>query len=182
MARRIIKFRLSQQSIDEAIKQVEQYKRDLARKNALFIDRLKDYGIEVLDSYMRSIPNPTGASSIDSGTDYWNYDTSGSESSSAGTKATAYIRVDGERMLYVEFGYGVNAVETPHPTGLYGAGTNSPAGHGTDPKGWWYVGQDGESHHTYGDVAFAPVWNTALHLNSNQDIIRSIAKEVFGNG
>ena len=175
-----IRVRLSQQSIDDASKEVMKYRDDLKTKVAVFTDRLKEYGIEVVNAYMKNIPNPTGATNFDSGTDYWNFNTDDSETSASRTSATAIIRVSGERLLYVEFGYGINAVYAPHPTGMYGAGSNSPAGHGTDEKGWWYTGTDGESHHTYGAVAYAPVWNTALHLRTHKDVIHSIAKEVFG--
>ena len=177
----VIHVRLSQASISDAIKRVEQYQQDLKRKNAKFVERLKEFGIEVVNAYMKNIPNPTGQDDYP-GTDYWNFNTDDSDTSSSGTAATAMIRVSGNRLLYVEFGYGVTAVGAPHPTGMYGAGTNSPAGHGTDPEGWWYQGKDGKSHHTYGDVAYAPVWNTALFIRSRKDRISAIAKEVFGNG
>ena len=175
-----IRVRLSQQSIDNAIKEVTKYRDDLKTKVAVFTDRLKEYGIEVLNAYMKNIPNPTGSTGFDSGTDYWNFSTDDSETSASRTSATAIIRVSGERLLYVEFGYGITAKHSPHPTGMYGAGTNSPAGHGTDPKGWWYTGKDDVSHHTYGAVAYAPVWSTATYLRNRQGMIRSIAKEVFG--
>ena len=130
---------------------------------------------------MKDIPNPTGArSELTEGTDYWNFNTDSSKTDASGVVATAVISVSGTRLLYVEFGYGVNAVGAPHPTGMYGAGSNSPAGHGTDSSGWWYTGTDGESHHTHGDVAYAPVWKTALYLRNRKDMIRAIAKEVFG--
>ena len=174
-----IRVRLSQQSIDNAIKEVMKYRDDLKTKVAVFTDRLKEYGIEVVNAYMKNIPNPTGATNFDSGTDYWNFNTDDSETTASGSVATAIIRVSGERLLYVEFGYGVTAMHSPHPTGMYGAGTNSPAGHGTDEKGWWYTGTDGESHHTYGAVAYAPVWSTATYIRNNQGLIRRIAKEVF---
>lgn len=182
MGTKRIHISLNSGSINNALQEIERYKQDLIKKNAVFAERLKQYGIEVVNSYMKDIPNPTGGrDSITEGTsDYWSFDTRKSSATSSGVVATAIINVDGKRLLYVEFGYGVLAVGSPHPTGLYGAGTNSPAGHGTDSSGWWYTGTDGESHHTHGDVAYAPVWSTALYLRNRKDMIRAIAREVFG--
>ena len=184
MAKRIIKFRLSQQSIDDAIRQVEQYKRDLARKNALFIEKAMEHGIEILGVEMSTIPNPTGTSaySWDAGTDHWSFDTSGSHAESSGSKATATISVGGDRILYVEFGYGVTFSNPQHPKAGelgVGAGTNSPMGHWKDEGGWWYKGSDGEGHHTYGAPAYMPVYHTAEELKR---VMTQIAREVFGNG
>lgn len=182
MSKKVIRVQLNEKSIQEAIQKVREYQKDLVRKNAEFAERLKEYGIEVVNAQMEGIPNPTGSTPIDTGTDTWTYGTEDSDAVSIGKSATATIRVSGNRLLYVEFGYGITYSQPQHPKAGelgYGAGTNSPAGHWNNEKGWWYT-ESGESHHTYGAPAYAPVWNTALYIRSHKDDIERIAKEVFG--
>lgn len=187
MSKKVIHVRLNQQSIDEAIKKIEKYRQDFAKKNADFAERLKEYGIEVVTAQMQGIPNPTGIGRFpeDPGTDEWNFDCDSSDVETSKTVARANIRVSGDRILYVEFGYGVTFGSPQHPKAGelgYGMGTNSPAGHWDDPEGWWYTGTDGEGHHTYGAPAYMPVYNASVHIRNHVGDIRRIAKEVFGNG
>lgn len=183
---KVIHVRLNKQSIADAIQQVEKYRQDLIQKNAEFAEKLKEYGIEVVSAQMEGIPNPTGIGyGDDPGTDTWSFDTSGSNVEANGVVATANINVGGNRILYVEFGYGAVFGNPQHPKAGefgYGMGTNSPAGHWDDPAGWWYNGTDGKAHHTYGAPAYMPVYNASVHIRSHVDDIRRIAKGVFGNG
>ena len=59
------------------------------------------------------------------------------------------------------------------PWGTYGLGK------GADPNGWWYEGDDGNIHHTYGIQATMFMYRTAKYLE--QEFPR-LAKEVFDNG
>ena len=51
-------------------------------------------------------------------------------------------------------------------------------GHWDSPYGWWYVHENGEKHHSYGNRAYMPMYHSeeAIILS-----IRQIAKEVFSS-
>ena len=186
MSKKVIRVRLNPKSISDAIQQVEEYRKNLITKNTEFAEKLKEYGIEVVSAQMQGIPNPTGKGySDDPGADRWSFNTDSSNVEANGVVATANINVGGNRILYVEFGYGAVFGNPQHPkagTFGYGMGTNSPAGHWDDPAGWWYKDSSGAKHHTYGAPAYMPVYNASVHIRSHVDDIRRIAKGVFGNG
>lgn len=50
--KRKISISLSQGSIQNAIKEIEAYKRKLQRKNQIFIDRLSKIGLDVVQATM----------------------------------------------------------------------------------------------------------------------------------
>lgn len=83
--------------------------------------------------------------------------------------------------IWIEFGTGVYADgQTDHPllgrvNGIVGHGEYGK-GHGADPNGWWYPGDDGEWHHTYGIKANYFMYNTAQMLKRE---CPQMAKEVF---
>lgn len=83
--------------------------------------------------------------------------------------------------IWLEFGTGVVAnrgqAEHPkkaelrlYPWGAYGEG------HGSDPNGWYYMGDDGKVHHTFGIPANHFFYNTAQQLRKEY---ARIAKRAF---
>ena len=48
--------------------------------------------------------------------------------------------------------------------------------YGADPNGWWYYGDDGEVHHTYGIEGNRFMYNTAKMLREQ---CPDMAREVF---
>jgi len=86
------------------------------------------------------------------------------------------VSVFGNNGIWLEFGTGTTYNSTPHPKaaelGMSAYGTyiwpfqeSSPQRpHGADPGGWWYRGDDGETHHTYGIKATYFFTNTAKML------------------
>ena len=88
----------------------------------------------------------------------------------------------GGNAIWIEFGTGVVANNyNPYPhhkaqeLGMNAIGTYGE-GHGASPNGWWYEGDDGEYHHTYGIPSNSFFYNTAQMLRREYD---KYAKELF---
>lgn len=87
----------------------------------------------------------------------------------------------GGNAIWIEFGTGVvaNAGNAPHPKadelGMSPWGTFGQ-GKGANPNGWWYMGDDGIPHHTYGIPANRFMYNAAQMLRRE---CPQLAKEVF---
>lgn len=87
----------------------------------------------------------------------------------------------GGNAIWIEFGTGMvaNQGQDEHPMkealGLSPWGTYGE-GHGSDEDGWFYPGDDGYYHHTYGIPANYFFYNTAQMLRRQY---AKIAKEVF---
>lgn len=89
----------------------------------------------------------------------------------------------GGNAIWVEFGTGVYAQgQTDHPVlnevAQYGIVRHGEYGdrHGSDPNGWYYTGDDGQVHHTYGIPSDPFFYNTAQELRRQYD---KYAKEIF---
>jgi hypothetical protein len=125
-------------SIDKAIKQLQEYKKDFLAKEQIFIKRLAEIGVSVAS---------TGFAMAD----YDGVNDVQVTMTQSGTKAT--VTAFGETVGFIEFGTGVKFPEwdssgmqyTPPEHGTYGKG------HGAKPKGWWFTVSPGASMHTYGN-------------------------------
>lgn len=167
-----ISISLSQKSIQNAIKEIEAYKREFQRKNQIFIDRLSKIGLDVVQATMESIPLEEKGSYY---TEIVN--------NSRGDIIGAAIRLTGDKILFLEFSAGI-AYGTPQggyplESGKgYGVGTYPGQTHAESPYGWWYVDENGQKHHSYGNRAYMPMYHAeeAIVL-----AVRQIAREVFGN-
>lgn len=137
------------QSIDKAIKQLQEYKKDFLAKEKIFIERLAKIGVSV-------------ASTIYSMADYDGVNDVQVTMNQSGTKAT--VTAFGETVGFIEFGTGVKFPEwdntgmqyTPPEHGTYGKG------HGANPKGWWFNGGGG-----YYDPAKDKSGGLATHTYGN---------------
>lgn len=168
--KRKISISLSQGSIQNAIKEIEAYKRKLQRKNQIFIDRLSKIGLDVVQATMESIPAEEKGS-------YYTEIVNDSQGDIIG----AAIRLTGDKILFLEFSAGIAYGTDSYPTPAgdkYGMGTYPGKGHWDSPYGWWYVDENGEKHHSYGNRAYMPMYHAeeAIVL-----AVRQIAREVFGN-
>ena len=168
MSKKTIKCNLSRKSIQNVIDELNKYKTKLQKKNQVFVQKLADAGILVIRETMESIPTEEKGSYY---TEIIN--------NSNGDIVGAAIRLTGDKVLFLEFSagitYGTDAY--PLPSGSeYGVGTYPGQTHAYDPNGWWYIDENGEKHHSYGNRAYMPMYHAeeAIIL-----AIHSIAKEVF---
>lgn len=169
MPKKTINIKLSKSSIDDAIKQLRQYKDDLARKNQLFIDRLAKIGLTTVQQTMESIPGEEKGS-------YYTEIINNSEGDIAG----AAIHLSGDQVLFLEFSAGITfgTNSYPLPSGdQFGMGTYPGKGHWDDPNGWWYIDENGNKHHSYGNRAYMPMYHAEQAIVL---AVQQIAREVFG--
>ncbi len=178
-----ITFNLSVSSVRAAIKDLEDYKKDLANKCNMLSQRLAEKGVEIakaeivdLDAVFTS-ELLNSIHSEDKGDGVW--------AVVAGT----------DHALFVEFGTGQVGQQSPYPYGFpdgiswsYNTGKtirqalNDIVIHGsTFVKAgeyyWSYVGKDGKVHITKGMTSRPFMHNTANEL---RDIIEETVREVFG--
>lgn len=161
-----ITVQLSESSINQAIKDLKTYKHDLARKVQKLIDLMVQYGEDYATNQVGHMDSGETLSSIH-----------GYRSGSKG------VIVAGGNAIWLEFGTGVRhngpTGSSPHPKGNELGMTIGEygEGHGANPGGWWYYGDDGQVHHTYGVEANMFMWRTAREL---ERIAPELARGVFG--
>lgn len=165
-----IRMNLSHKSIQRAIDEIENYRKELKRKNQIFVEKLSRIGINVIRETMESIPDE------EKGKYYVE-----SLNNSSGDMVGVAIRLSGTDVLFVEFSAGT-AYGTPqggYPLeygSKYGAGTYPGQTHANDPNGWWYLDENGNKHHSYGNRAYMPMYHASEAIIL---AIRHVAEEVF---
>lgn len=179
MAKKTISVNLfDNDSIQNAIQTIEQYRDDLPQKCQEMCRRLSEEGVRVANSaltYGRS-------------EDYQPSTRVGYEIDTNGNIARAKIIASGPYILFLEFGSGIryNSERNPKASEMgYGPGTypsnapqqNPPYDNWESPTGWYYYGQDGQIHHTYGVQAKMPMYRASVEVMKS---VNRIAKEVFG--
>lgn len=179
MARKTIKIDLFDgKSLQQAIKQIEAYRDDLPRKCQEICRRLAEEGVKVADVAINSVPI---GKTITLTTDI--------NPSKAGCQAIMKMtgretRMEDGRVFYtalaIEFSAGVRYANTASPKAKdfgMGTGTFPDAKHSWQMEGWYYLGDDGEWHHSYGVQASMPMYKASVEMRQKID---SIVKEVFG--
>lgn len=160
MPKRIVINGLSQESIDNAIREVRQYKQWVLQKEKELRVRLASVGATVASiQFSRAIYSGTNDVSV-------RVDNTGS---------VAVIYAEGEAVAFIEFGSGDRYGHGHPQAGEFGMGPGTyPDGKGywNNPKGWWY----GNSQHTYGNPPAQAMWQAVQTMTEQ---ITMIAKEVF---
>ena len=113
-------------SIDKAIKQLQEYKKDFLAKEQIFIKRLAEIGVSVA-SNLYDIADIDGVKKVQVDIERV-------------SDTRKIVKAFGETVGFLEFGTGVRYPEwdntgvqyTPPEHGTYGKG------HGASPKGWWF--------------------------------------------
>ena len=93
----------------------------------------------------------------------------------------AAIRLTGDKVLFIEFSAGITygTDNYPLPSGdKYGMGTYPGKGHWNSPYGWWYVDEQGNKHHSYGNRAYMPMYHAEQAIIIQ---VSHIAREVFSS-
>ena len=151
-------------SIDRAIRELRDYPRWIERKAGELAQRLAEYGLARVEmGYAAALYD--GDKDVDVTVEK--------------RDENAYaIVASGATVLILEFGAGVT-YGSGHPQAGefgYGPGTYPGQTHAMNPKGWWFTGSDGESHHSYGNVPSMVMYITGIELEQE---VERIAKEVF---
>lgn len=166
-----ISIDLSVSSIEEAIREIEEYKRSLVYKTAKFVERLADIGIPVIDANM----NTQGDSSPEHNTYV--------KIRSFGAYSEATLVLQGRDILFIEFGAGVHyngeVGTSPNPKGEKMKMTIGSYGKGQGANDSWvyFSEEDGRFKTSHGTKASMPMYNAGVKIR--QEVIQ-IAKEVFG--
>ncbi len=150
-------------SIDSAVKQVREYKKDFLAKETIFVKRLAEIGVSVATTGF-AVADYDGINDVRVRLE-WN-----------GTKAV--VIAEGETVGFIEFGTGVRYPEwdnsgmdyTPPKHGTYGKK------HGARPNGWYFKPGEGASQHTFGNQP-AEAMRTARDVIIEKVI--QIAREVW---
>ena len=163
---------MSSKSIQNAIKEIEAYKRQFIDRNELFVRRLAELGIPVID---QNIAVAQGDSDKNHNTYI--------KINSFGSYSEAKLVVEGKDMLFIEFGAGVHyngsAGTSPHPKGEEFGYTIGSYGKGQGSKDFWfYYADTGEAVMSHGTQSTMPVYKASMEIIHN---IRRIAREVFGS-
>lgn len=166
----VIKTTLSQKSLQNAIKQLRKYQNGLKNKNEIFVRRLAELGIPVID---QNISLAQG----DSDKNHNIY----IKINSFGTYSQATLVCEGADLLFIEFGAGIHyntpVGSSPHPKGQDFGYTIGSYGQGKGKNdSWTYESETGEWVRSYGTEATMPVYKAAEKIKLE---IRNIAKEVF---
>ena len=150
-------------SINAAIKQLEQYKKDFLAKEAIFVKRLAEIGVSVASTGF-ALADYDGVNDVQV------------TMTQSGTSAT--VIAYGETVGFIEFGTGIRNPEwdnsgmeyTPPKHGTYGKG------YGARPKGWYFKPGEGAVQHTYGNPP-AEAMRTARDVMIEK--VTQIAREVW---
>lgn len=167
-----IRISLSEKSIRNAINEIEVYKRQFIERNEVFVRRLAELGIPVIDQNI-------AAAQGDSDKSHNTY----IKINSFGSYSEAKFVVEGKSILFIEFGAGIryngSSGTSPHPKGEEFGYTIGSYGKGQGSKDFWfYYADTGESVMSHGTEATMPVFRASQEIIQN---IRRIAREVFGN-
>lgn len=164
-------------SIQNAIKQIEQYRDDLPRKCREICRRLSEEGVRIADAAINSVPIGKTITL-----------TTNINPSKMGCRAIMKMtgretRTEDGRIfrthLAIEFGAGIRYNPTANPKSAeFGMGVGTfPGQTHAFQDGWYYLGDDGEWHYSHGVKASMPLYNASEDMRSKID---SILKEVFG--
>ena len=172
MGKKVISVKLDEQSIDNAIKELAQYKQDFLTKEQKLLEGLANIGVR--DASIRF----TTAM----------YDGVNDVTVTLDKTSNGYaIIAEGEAVAFIEFGAGVyhNSSEpypNPRPEGIVGIGEYGK-GKGKR-RAWYYKGEPGTNGElqkngvvkTRGNPAAMPMWYASEEMRNS---ILQIAREVF---
>lgn len=171
---KVIKVELSEDSIENAIREVQSYKQSIQRKCEL----LREKVAESIRKEAQSGFNSSVVDDIVKGGTTRNAQVTVSTTSSGDT---TLVIADGEDAIWVEFGAGVfhngSVGQSPNPYGTEHGFTIGSYGKGNGRKSaWGYYDEDGNLVITHGTPATMPL---ARAVGTTLNNIVSIAKEVF---
>ena len=165
MRKTIIKCTLDKQSIDQAIKQLKEYKRKFLEREKRLIEGLAEIGLKEA-----SVRFTTAM-----------YDGTNDVSVKLDETKNGYVIVaEGKAVAFIEFGAGVyhNTAEpypNPRPEGIVGIGEYGK-GKGKQ-RAWGYKNENDEVVITHGNPAAMPMWYASEEIKNS---VLKVVREVFG--
>lgn len=172
MRKKVISFGLSEREIDRAIKELEQYKKEVIRKTALLREKVAErieslsrsgFAGAVVDDLLKG-----GVKMAEVSVSLDNKDN------------VSLVIANGEDAVWVEFGAGVyhngSAGSSPHPEGSELGFTIGGYGKGMGKKEVWGYYEGDELRLTHGTPAVMPMYNA---VKTVCDEIADIAREVW---
>lgn len=172
MKKRKLTSNLSIDGIRKLQQELNNYKQELNRKNVIFVRRLAELGIPIIDSKIAQAQGDSDPShnTYVKITSYQEY-------------SRAVLTVEGRDLLFFEFGAGVHyngAVgQSPNPKGAERGYTIGSYGQGKGSQdSWTYTADTGEWIRSYGTEATMPVYSASIEIMQS---IKRIAREVFGS-
>lgn len=178
MAKKKIKIDLlNSNSIQEAIKYLKQYRDELPKKCEEICKRLSEVGIQAATTAVSETPV---GKVVTIKTDIKPSD-AGCEAALIATGKTVKSESGKEfnLLLAVEFGAGIKYNPEANPKASdfgMGVGTYPGQTHAFDKNGWYYLGDDGEWHKSYGVKATMPMYKASVAI---RDKVNEIVKDVF---
>lgn len=173
MARRKIRFDLSEKGVSNAIKEIGEYKQDLERKTNLLREKIAEriaqearqgFAGAIVDDILRG---GSRMAQVDVVLD--------------NRENVSVVIANGEDAVWVEFGAGVyyngSLGSSPHPSGTELGFTIGGYGKGMGSRKTWGFYRDGELQLTHGTPAVMPLYNA---MKTACDSISDIAREVWG--
>lgn len=178
MGRKVISFGLSAESIDEAIKELENYKQDIRRKTTLLQEKVAK---RLADEADRGFAQAVSDTIIGKGKAVTELHSQVDVSVDNRGKVSVVI-ANGEDAIWIEFGSGVHyngsPGTSPHPSGAELGFTIGSYGYGNGKREVWaYKDETGQKYLTYGSPASMPM-SKAVTTILNE--MYTITKEVFG--
>lgn len=172
MGKKVISVKLNAKSIDDAVKELKRYKKELLEKERRLLEELATIGV-----YEASVRFTTAM-----------YDGVNDVTVTLDKKGNGFtILAEGEAVAFIEFGTGVyhNTSEpypNPRPEGIVGIGEYGK-GRG-NRRAWFYKGEPGTNGElqsngavkTRGNPAAMPLWYASEEMRNS---ILKIAREVF---
>lgn len=156
---------------------IKQYQKDLDMKCQLFVDELAKTGQKVVVQVMNGVPKEErGQYSVFV------------EHNQDGSMKNAQLVLSGDKILFIEFSAGIRYGTSSYPLPIgdnYGMGTypsdsprqNPNYPNWSNPNGWWYYDENGESQHTYGNRAYMPMYHAEQAMVLT---MQKTAKKIFG--
>lgn len=171
MKKTVISFGLYEREIDNALKELEQYKQELIQKTALLREKLADKIAELAQSGF----NGAIVDDVLKG----GAKTAQVTVSLSSTDDVSLVIANGEDAIWVEFGAGVyhnSSAGSSHPEGSELGFTIGGYGKGMGKKEVWGYYEGDELRLTHGTPAIMPMYNA---VKTVCDEIADIAREVF---
>lgn len=172
MGRKVISFNLSEESIAEAIRELNSYKNNIVKKSEQLRDRVAE---RISLESQRGFDGAVISDIVNGSPKYAKVSVSVEK-----TGAVTLVIAKGEDAVWVEFGAGVyyngSAGSSPHPKGSELGFAIGGYGYGMGKKKTWGFYEDGDLFLTRGAPAKMPMYKA---LKSACDEINIIAQEVF---